>query len=202
MQMQSDCHVLVTSNEPASAHLLLEKLRELAKMATMGEAKVAFNNRLQTGLSILDVRDFASTLESYSSSWFSLPEIPFDNSASMWIGTQNTLYTEGSKRTQASLCDFVRCLLDGNKAFAPAQEYNVKSLFSSAQKLLSWRKLFSQHKNTRCSPPELSSTHDFENIHTQNIGCSSKPFSLPAPGEVLTTNDDSSLELNSHFVNH
>lgn len=107
---QSDIRVLIGSNEPAAVFLLHRGVGELAQIPGDGTVAVALSQLLPTGLTAADVFDFVLTEFPADQAFLRLPQVPLDDRARHWVGTGNTLYTEGSKALQEALETHIRML--------------------------------------------------------------------------------------------
>jgi MinD-like ATPase involved in chromosome partitioning or flagellar assembly len=95
--------LLVSSNDPASVHLLSVEFKNLLQAPGDGEIKIVFNTLSERGLSFSDVRNFIAQSYHYETSEVDLCEIPFDAGAKNWIGSGNTFYTESKPTLQGLL---------------------------------------------------------------------------------------------------
>lgn len=103
LNSQADVRLLLTTNDPASVYLLQRELCELADIPGDAETCVAVNLLLNEGLTDKDVFEFAIMNQSSLKPVIHLPMLPSDHRARHWIGTGNTLYTEGGRQIQAAL---------------------------------------------------------------------------------------------------
>lgn len=98
---RADIRLVISSNEPASVHLLNDKLTELRELPTLSRTIVLLNLLVQESLTAADIEDFLVMHEASSS--IEILSLPFDPLATSWIGTGNSIYTEGSQRLQSIL---------------------------------------------------------------------------------------------------
>lgn len=116
LQSQADIRLLFSSNEPASVHLLQKKLEELADIPGDATLAVGIHSVLPSGLTSRDIFDFilpslqpeeTLTREASATSAnrpiLQLSCLPHDAKARHWIGTGNTIYTEGGRALQKAL---------------------------------------------------------------------------------------------------
>jgi hypothetical protein len=68
-----------------------------------GITKIVVNRINPAGLTNDDVLDFISWNPNFDSKMLYPNEIQYDARAGMWVGTGNTFYTEGNKKTKARL---------------------------------------------------------------------------------------------------
>jgi cellulose biosynthesis protein BcsQ len=113
---KSDVRLVVTSNEPASVHLTQEKLIELDNLPSQARTIIFVNLLLDYSLIASDIEDFLSTQKSFKS--FEITSMQKDLKGAGWIGTGNTIYTEGSFIIQEQLKELVNCL-GGEKTIMP-----------------------------------------------------------------------------------
>lgn len=107
LRARAHVRLLVTSNEPASVHLLSRRLSEITLGPGEGHVHVLVNTIVERGLSKDDVIDFLLMSKHFREDMARLLPIPFDAHGRNWIGTGNTFYTESRRLTQARL---ERCL--------------------------------------------------------------------------------------------
>ncbi len=103
LRCRADARVLVTSNDPASVHLLANAIREETESPADGQVHVLINNLLERGLSQEDVLDFLYYQQSVDPTELPYESIAFDPRGRNWIGSGNSFYTESSRAVQKSL---------------------------------------------------------------------------------------------------
>lgn len=103
LQCRADSKLLVTSNDPASVHLLNTMINKLAETPGEGDIQVLINNSNERGLSYDDVLDFLYYNKHFEEDMVLPNPLPFDLCARNWIGTGNSFYTEGAKNVQKIL---------------------------------------------------------------------------------------------------
>jgi MinD-like ATPase involved in chromosome partitioning or flagellar assembly len=111
LQCRAQGKLLVTSNDPASVHLLTTKLSKLVEIPGDGTVSVLINTLVEKGLTREDVLDFLYYNEQFSDEMATLAPIPFDERARNWIGTGNSFYTESPIEIQRLLESTARELL-------------------------------------------------------------------------------------------
>ncbi|MCC6932464.1 MAG: ParA family protein [Deltaproteobacteria bacterium] len=100
---RSDSTLIITSNDPASVHLLNSRLTQIAEIPGSFAIKILFNMMHKQGLNHEDIIDFLYANANFHESMTTLPDLAFDARGSRWMGTSNTFYTESCARTQATL---------------------------------------------------------------------------------------------------
>jgi len=103
LHARADARLLVTSNDPASVHLLNNRLNMLAQAPGDSPLNILLNMTLERGLTKEDLLDFLVVNENFEESMAALKPIQYDSRGASWIGTGNTFYTESSKSTQRIL---------------------------------------------------------------------------------------------------
>lgn len=109
---RADVRIVVSSNEPASVHLLNDKLSELQALPITSRTVVLLNLLVEHSLTATDVEDFLMMHE--SAKLIEIISLPFDSLGANWIGSGNSLYTEGSQRLQLILRKLVEALCVGS----------------------------------------------------------------------------------------
>ncbi len=143
--------LLITSNEPASVHLLNSRLSEIAEIPGEGSIHILVNLSVDKGLTKDDVLDFLSTNEHFSKQMAVLEPLPFDSHARSWIGTGNTFYTECLSSVQQMFDDTLETLfLSGTELETKAS--NSYGLFSGLLKLAKPGR--PRHNNYFLPPPK------------------------------------------------
>lgn len=110
LQAQADTRILVTSNDPASVHLLNSRLSTLAQGPGESAIHILVNVLIEKGLTKEDIIDFLVTNENFEEHMALLAPIPFDSRGQNWIGTGNTFYTESSVTVQELFEDIVQTI--------------------------------------------------------------------------------------------
>ena len=108
---RADVRLLVALNEPAAVHLLSDQLTELRELPVLARTVVLLNLLVEHSLTPRDIEDFLSAHESASS--IELLTLPRDESGANWIGTGNSIFTEGSRRLQTILRGLAEALCSG-----------------------------------------------------------------------------------------
>lgn len=117
--------VLVTSNDPASVHLLNAKLSNLASLPGESLVHVLINLLVDRGLTKEDVVDFLHVNDSFTPLMATLEPIPHEPHGRNWIGTGNTFYTESSSTTQQLLEETLATLLLTSEELERRREQSV-----------------------------------------------------------------------------
>ncbi|MCB0360744.1 MAG: hypothetical protein KDD44_13945, partial [Bdellovibrionales bacterium] len=103
--------MLVTSSDVGSVHLLSADLGAFLELPGSGKTRVIVSHGRRDGLTARDVADYL--IESGTETRW-VPEIaslPFDARGRCWVGTRNSIYTEGGKATRIVLDALAaRCL--------------------------------------------------------------------------------------------
>ncbi len=100
---RADVRALVSSNEPGSVHLLNDRLAEVAILPATGQTKIIVNLLQERSLTQRDVESFLLQTEVFDRSKMDLCSLSADRRATSWVGTGNTLYTEGRRTLQRQL---------------------------------------------------------------------------------------------------
>lgn len=138
LHTRADVRLLVTSNDPASVHLLNRTLTTLLETPGAGETQILLNELAERSLDREDVLDFLYLNEAFEEEMLQLPALPFDPRGRQWIGTGNTFYTEASRATQDILDRVLRSLMDPGQTqpvVAPRRLSMAQRLTSSLARL-------------------------------------------------------------------
>lgn len=141
LRARAHARLLVTSNEPASVHLLSRRLSELHRTPGDGAVHILVNCLLDRGLAKEDVVDFLILNKSFSEGMARLRPVPFDSLGRNWIGTGNTFYTESRRSTQRALDLCFAQIFTPEKAAAALRESvdHGRIRLGSLAKRFSWR---------------------------------------------------------------
>lgn len=131
---QAHARVLVTSNDPASVHLLNAKLSEVMQTPGDGSTQVLLNMLVERGLTKDDILDFLMLNDYFDEAMAALDCLPQDSRANNWIGTGNSFYTESSSSTQLLLEQMLRTLLLSETDLETRQKL-TGSMFGSTKRL-------------------------------------------------------------------
>ena len=113
---RADARLFVTSNDPASVHLLSHCLANMAEIPGNAVSRVLINLLVERGLKKKDILGFFASHDRLPEGFTDLEPLGFDQTAKNWIGTGNTFYTEASKATQLQLERIVRELIEEHGA--------------------------------------------------------------------------------------
>ncbi len=163
LQCRANARVLVTSNDPASVHLLASSLKDEFEHPADGELHVIVNSLLERGLSQDDVLDFLYYQQSFEVSELAHQELGFDPRGRNWIGTGNSFYTESSRNVQRVLEE---CVLG---FFLSKQElaHRNREKASLLERILPLRRV--KTKNSRQSIPERKALPNFSNLQAFDV---------------------------------
>jgi septum formation inhibitor-activating ATPase MinD len=155
--------ILVTSNDPASVHLLGTALTRLSDTPGEGQIHVLVNHLLDRGLTHEDVLDFLYCQRHFNSSMAVLEPVAFDPRGRNWIGSGNSFYTESARRVQVVLEDTIHTLLLSQDEINARQE-SRRTLFSGIWKhsgvgLRSRKKVDSVRKALPFLPSQIENPH-------------------------------------------
>ncbi len=118
ISIRADSTLLITTNEPASIHLLAQTLQDLRSIPSAATINILINRFIDRGLTRSDIIDFLTPFSCFRSEFCSLPEFVPDNRGILWIGTGNTLYTEGTRKTQRTLENIALHIIETNPSSA------------------------------------------------------------------------------------
>ncbi len=99
---RSDCRMLISGNDAGSVHLLGSKISGNHNIGD-GLVFVVLNSILQSGLGCEDVLDFISWVPGFEENMLYREEVPYNSKAALWMGTGNTIYTEGNAKLKNML---------------------------------------------------------------------------------------------------
>lgn len=102
LNSHADYRLLVSSDDPASIHLLGSAYFQIADIPGPGQVHILFNRITQSGLTEEDALHYLRRQGSVEVKG-SISSVPFDLAAGSWIGTGNSFYTEGSSFLQNQL---------------------------------------------------------------------------------------------------
>ena len=111
IQARSNIRLLVSSNDPASVHLLSRQIAECSNVPGDGETICILSMLIERGLNREDILDFLLLNKNFKDAMARLPSIPFDSRGKNWVGTGNTFFTESKRPTQTILESVVRLLI-------------------------------------------------------------------------------------------
>lgn len=97
LSCRADTRLIVTGNDTGSVHLLSGLVSDFDSLQD-GQTKILINRLVLKGLNKEDVLDFVSWSPNFDQAMLFEGEIPYEERASMWIGTGNTIFTEGSRK--------------------------------------------------------------------------------------------------------
>lgn len=126
---KSDARLLVSSNDPASIHLLKKEFDSIIHAPFSGQTQILLNEIFIEGQTKESVIDYLKIHGIYREMSFVLAPITFEKNAKFWIGTGNTFYTESSIQTQKKLEQVLHTLLlsEDEVSFAFAEQHKSKS---------------------------------------------------------------------------
>lgn len=136
LSSKAHARLLVTSNDPASVHLLNASLSRVAELPGNAQVQVLINSLHDRGLTKEDILDFLYINEHFREEMCLLEPIPYDARGKNWIGTGNTFYTECGTSAQSIFDDALSTLLlspDELEKRKPVKE----SLFTGLKRLTS-----------------------------------------------------------------
>jgi cellulose biosynthesis protein BcsQ len=111
LENRADERVLVGSNDPASVHLLGGALKDACDYPAAGQLTLALTLLAESALSEREIIDLLITEEQRLVKTHIIPK---DRGAAQWIGTGNSIYTEGSRKLQENLRSLY-CTLAGKR---------------------------------------------------------------------------------------
>lgn len=132
LMTRSHSVLLVTSNDPASVHLLNTQLNSIAETPGSFQIHILMNMLRQNGLTDDDILDFLSANDRFEDS-MTVPEpLLFDSRGSHWIGSGNTFYTEAAKSTQLALERLLKLVTATPQELASGTSNSLRSLWNSS----------------------------------------------------------------------
>ena len=159
----ADSICVVTSNDPASAHLLSGRLFEVTSLPGNSNVQILINNLEANSLTKEDIVDFLYANEQFED-YMSLSEpLTFDPRGKNWIGTGNTFYTESSETNQNLLEDCLQILLLNPDEAEARSSKPGRKLFSGIKRLAD--RIIKTKANKVSSPkalPFIAPKKDFE----------------------------------------
>ena len=124
---RADLILLVSSTEPAAMHLCHRALSQLLALPTTARFRVVINHIRRFGLDRADLRATLLQHDGFTEELFELPEIPFSGTGQFWMGSGNTLYTEGSRQIRHAVDAVARSIA---KIEAPSEFMVARSPFA------------------------------------------------------------------------
>lgn len=143
---KSDSRLLVSSNDPASVHLLRKEFDSIIHAPFAGQTQILLNETSIGGQTKESVIDYLKIHGIYHKLSFILEPIPFEKNAKFWIGTGNTFYTEASIQTQKKLDQTLSSLLLSSEEVSFAFKENHKQQKSILKFLPFFKKQRNQFK--------------------------------------------------------
>lgn len=135
--------ILVTSNDPASIHLLNIQLQDLFDMPGGGRNKVLLNLLDQRGLGKKELINILRFQTGGGRDDLDLAVLSYDARARNWVGTGNTFFTESSTVTQTLLEEMAFALSEQGLS-AKAEEFKI---FQVVKRILRIPEFFSRSAN-------------------------------------------------------
>ncbi len=122
---RAESRLLVTSNDPASIHLLSLELQELLDLPGDAKAKIVLNRLDEKGLGKKELVSILRFQTGGGRDDLDLALLGFDKNAKSWVGTGNTFYTESVNSTQLALEEMTLELLGLQEASVAIEESSV-----------------------------------------------------------------------------
>ena len=157
---RADMTMLVTSNDPASVHLLGHVLTDVIDAPGSKKIQIIVNESLQHGLRFRDTVDFLGNFPSFVELLPTVEQIPFDSRGKNWIGTANSFYAESGKATRMALERLAGTLLvketSPGTSCSPAADRGSLSVFrSSIERLFGRRRLNAADEPKALPSPDM-----------------------------------------------
>ena len=127
--------LLVTSNDPASVHLLSRKLTEIRQLPGECPIYIMCDMLIEAGLTQDDIFDFLIVNKNFNEEMSRLRAVPFDAKGKSWIGTGNSFYTEASRTAQLSLEMCLTKLLNPDFKFS-AETADIRGVLPRIRNLI------------------------------------------------------------------
>lgn len=134
---RSASRVLVTSNDPASIHLLNLQLRDLFDLPGSGRNKIILNRLDERGLGKKELINLLRFQTTGSRDELDLALLSYDTRGRNWVGTGNTFYTESNAITQTLLEEMTLALSEplGEQGVAAKRIFRLPSFLSRSPNL-------------------------------------------------------------------
>lgn len=123
---RADRKVLISSNEPASVHLLGTKFSQEAHTPGDAQISILINELWEKALCKQDIEEFLSLNSDSPKSFSLLSPLLFDAQGRNWVGTGNTFYTESKPATQIQLERIIATLLHPDQLVCVENEQQKK----------------------------------------------------------------------------
>ncbi len=162
MIARADAKVLVTSNDPASVHMLGKELAMLSQTPGEGSIFVLTNELIEKGLNKRDIEDFLAINDHFDVTMKLLEPISFDNHGRKWIGTGNSFYTECSKKSQKVFEQMLPIILRSKEDLT--REVEPKSLKEGIKSLLGRSKNIPRLKAPLMALPNNTTEESFSEL--------------------------------------
>lgn len=135
---RADARLAVTTNEPASVHLLAEALKDLFTIPGKERCGIICNLVYQNSLTKEDILDYLYTIDNFDPKLFPSFSIPYDTRGRHWVGTRNSFYTESHTHTQNALEQIIVHLLHikENKIIQRSKSPALSKIFHRRKKSL------------------------------------------------------------------
>jgi cellulose biosynthesis protein BcsQ len=137
LSCRADCRLVVSGNDTGSVHLLGSMISEFQGHQE-GQTKIVINKLVSKGLNREDVLDFVSWNPHFDQEMLFDIEIPYEERASMWIGTGNTIFTEGSKKIKNALVALATISVGSADKISTTKRITLRNtfgIFASKKKL-------------------------------------------------------------------
>ena len=185
---QADARVLLASNAPPSVHLLQQRLLEEQSFPGHAKIFVALTLLLPSGLTETDIHDFIlkDSPVAHEVMFQSLPALPLDKRAQHWMGTGNSLYTEGNKNLQSLLRQHIESLFGREVEENSSQKaaIGLSRLWSHAQR---YRAGFSHDRKGGIAETGASGRNTVTPMRPQ------RRLPAPLPSEEITERKEPTL---------
>lgn len=134
IECRADVRLFISANEPGSVHMLTSRVDEF-DMPNEGVTRFLINKTNPQGLTHEDILDFIAWSPKFSEEMLYSEEIPYDAKAGLWIGTGNSLYTEGNNKLKEAIESLTRDALGMDES----KKKSIKIPFSNAIKAIASR---------------------------------------------------------------
>ncbi|HMO18325.1 MAG TPA: ParA family protein [Oligoflexia bacterium] len=141
IECRADVRIFVSANEPGSLHLLTSRVEEF-EFAGEGVTRFLVNRTNPHGLTHEDVLDFICWSSKFSEDMLYPLEVPYDARGGLWVGTGNSLYTEGGAKLRSAIESFTRDALGMDEA----KSKKIRIPFANSLKNLAERALPEKRK--------------------------------------------------------
>ncbi|MCC6220220.1 MAG: AAA family ATPase [Deltaproteobacteria bacterium] len=190
LNSNASARLVVSSNDPASVHLLRNALVSLSEIPGSAGSSVILNEINQYGIDTKDIRYFLDEQDELLGTNTQCYALALDPRAGAWIGTKNSFYTEARSATRAVLEQVVVGLSGQVHNPVLSDKTRPSSLLGLLSRLVR-REPEEKSQIPRVALPPLEMRSDeglgqpFHKAEVRSVGSMEEPFRLFESAKVI-----------------